>query len=187
MKVLEDEKAQAIAAQKAAEEANSMPTPPPDRKTPQHLQPKSLFTTPRSSSSQNTSNAGTPQTPIVDISDIESISSEHTSGTSCTPDMSKLSIGRGRGRPRKQLVKPNYDDFPIEGTDEEQKKYIKKKRTEIWRYNKLMSSESSEYRQSELNRVKEYQQKKKKETEASPSDESRDSSTEYKRKLSRER
>ena len=123
----------------------------------------------------------------MDISDIESISSEHTSGTSCTPDMSKLSIGHGRGRPSKQLVKPNYDDFPIEGTEEEQKKYIKRKRTEVWRYNKLMSSDSSEYRQSELNRVKEYQQKKKKETEASSSDESRDSSTEYKRKLSQER
>ena len=131
LKVLEDKKAQAIAAQKAVKKANSMPTPPPDHNTPQHLQPKSLFTTSKSSSSRNTSNAGTPQAPFVEILDIESISSEHTSGTSCTPDMSKLSIGRGRGRPHKQLVKPNYDDFPIEGTDEEQKKYIKKKRTEI--------------------------------------------------------
>ena len=161
-----------------------MLTPPADISTPQHLQPKSLFTTPKSSS-RNTSTAGTPQTPTVDISDIESISSEQTSDT--TPDMSKLSIGRGRGRPRKQLTKPNYDDFPIHGTDEEQKRYIKKKRTEIWRYNKLTGADSSEYRQLELQRVKVYQQNKKNDKDASPSDDSCDSSSEHKKKLSRAR
>ena len=187
--MLEDEKSkvEAAAAQKKPE---SILTPPSDlgAGTPQQrFQPKSLFTTPRSSSSRNTSNPGTPQTPNMDISDIDSICSEQTSGTSVTPDMSNLTLGHGRGRPRKELVKPTFDDFPIDGTEAEQKRYIKKKRTEIWRYNKLMGADSSQYRQSELNRVKEYQQKKKKEIEGTASDESRDSSAEYKKKLSRKR
>ena len=169
-----------------------MPTPPTPQSTPQGLQPKSLFTTPRSSSrsaSRSTSLAGTPQTPSnLDISDTESMSSGQNSVTSVTPDMGNLTLGRSRGRPCKALVKATYEDFPIEASEEEQKRYIKKKRTELWRYNKLTGSGSSDYRKSELSRVKEYQ-KKKKDTEggASASDESRDSSSEHKKQLSHAR
>ena len=116
------------------------------------------------------------------------MSSKHNAASSVTPDMSKLTLGCSRGRPRKELVKPTYEDFPIEASEEEQKRYIKKKRTELWRFNKLTGSGSSDYRKSELSRVKEYQ-KKKKDTEggASASDESLDSSSERKKQLSRTR
>ena len=87
---------------------------------------------------------------------IHSVSSEQTSVSSVTPDMSKLILGRGHGRPHKQLVKPTFDDFPIEGSEQEQKRYIKKKCTEMWRYNKLMGSDALDYQQSELEHVKGY-------------------------------
>ena len=81
------------------------------------------------------------------------------------------------------MVKPSFDDFPIDASEAEQKRYIKKKRTEMWRFNKLSGTDASQYRQSELERVKGYQ-KKKKEEGGSGSDES---GLERKRKLSRER
>ena len=159
-----------------------MLTPPSDLSMPLHLARKSLFTTPQSKQS---SAFGSPPTPgsTVEISDIDalSVSSDHSS---VTPDMSQLSLGHGRGRPRKELVKPTFDDFPIEGTEEEQKRYVKKKRMEIWRYKELSGSSASEYRQSELERVRDYQEKKKKGSEGSASDES---GSEHKRKLSRAR
>ena len=165
----------------AKEKSESMPTPPLDHSTPSHLLPKSLFTTPWSR--HTSSVVGTPQTPSVDVSDVETLSvcSEQTSASSVTPDMTKLSLGHGQGRPRKELVKPSFDDFPIDASEEEQKQYIKKKRTEMWRYNKLTGSDASVYRQSELQRVKVYQ---KKEMEGSASDES---GSEHKKKLSCER
>ena len=178
LKALEEEKEQlkAIAG---------MPTPPPNvnTSTPQHLQPKSLFTTPQSSTGGSVT--GTPQTPgsNLEISDIDSlsVSSDHSS---VTPDMSKLCLGRGRGRPRKQLVKPTFEDFPLDASEEDQKKYIKKKRTEMWRYNKLCSSDASQYRQSELERVRDYQKKKNKGSGGSAS---KNSGSEHKKQLSRAR
>ena len=178
MKALEEEK------EKEQKAKAGIPTPPPDRSTPDqtHFQPKSLFTTPQS---KKASAAGSPNTPasIVEVSDIEtlSVSSDHSS---VTPELGKLSLGRGHGRPRKELIKPTFEDFPIDGTDEEQKRYVKKKCTELWRFNKLTGSGASEYRQSELERVKGYQDKKKKTSECSASDES---GSEHKRKLSRAR
>ena len=183
MKALEEEKAEKEKEEKAKA---GIPTPPPDKSTPKqaHFQPKSLFTTPQS---KKASAAGSPNTPasIVEVSDVEtlSVSSDHSS---VTPELGKLSLGRGRGRPRKELIKPNFDDFPIDGTDEEQKRYVKKKRTELWRFNKLTGSGASEYRQSELERVKGYQEKKKKTSECSASA-SDESGSEHKRKLSRAR
>ena len=162
-----------------------MPTPPSDLGSPQHLPLKSLFMTPRSSTRQRSA-AITPETPSnVEMSDVDtlSVSSEQTSVSSVTPDMSKLTLGCGCGRPRKQLVKPTFDNFPIEGSEQEQKRYIKKKCTEMWRYNKLTGSDASNYWQSELEHVKGYQ-KKKKQGEGSASE---DSGSEHKKKLSRQR
>ena len=76
------------------------------------------------------------------------------------------------------------DDFPFGAMEEEQRKYIRKKNTERWRYNKLMGSEAASYRQSELNRVNSYNKKKK---TAKESDSSHDTDSDRQKKLSRER
>ena len=81
------------------------------------------------------------------------------------------------------MIKPTFEDFPIDGSEDDEKRYIKKKCTEMWRHNKLAGSEASVYWQSELERVKGYQ-KKKKETEGSASEES---GSEHRRKLNHER
>ena len=117
-----------------------------------------------------------------------------------TPQMDKLTLGRGRGRPRKKL---NYsidmDDFPTDGTEEEKEKYLKKKSTELWRFKTLSGSKAAEHRAKENERVKRYYQRKKAEKEGSkPSatgisehgendDETDGSSTERKKELSRKR
>ena len=54
------------------------------------------------------------------LSDIESLdaSSEASSSvTSMTPDLAKLTPGRGQGRPRKEIVKPTMEDFPLDVRD----------------------------------------------------------------------
>lgn len=40
---------------------------------------------------------------------------------------------RGRGRPRKELVPPTFDDMPENATKEELNKWKKAKTTELWR------------------------------------------------------
>ena len=94
------------------------------------------------------------------ISDVESIASVDTS-TSVTPDFSKMSLGRGRGRPRKPVQAPKTDDYPVGATQEEINRYVKKKMTKLWRFMKLSSSESAEYRAAENKCVKDYNRKKK--------------------------
>ena len=118
------------------------------------LQPKGLdFTTPRSSTRKKRQPSAlltpsTPETPATpgqysNISDVESLGSK---ASSITPEMSKLSLGKSRGRPRKVIEKPSMDDFPFEGSQEEQKHYIAKKNTEMWCYKKLTGANSAEYR-----------------------------------------
>ena len=159
-------------------------TPPPDSMPKTHFSPKELdFTTPPSKghspsvlSAQDLNSPGS----VGDsyISDVDTLS---VSSTGTTPEFSKMSLGRGRGRPRKNLMVPTTDDFPFDGTPEERDKYLKKKTTEMWRFKKLTSSNSAEYRARENARVKEYQRKKKMEKESSGSESDR------KKKLSRER
>ena len=92
------------------------------------------------------------------MSDVESIGSN----TNATPDMAGMSLGRGRGRPRKIQQPPNMDDFPVDGTDEEKTKYIKKKTSEMYRYKKLTGPDGGQaYRISENARVKDYHKRKK--------------------------
>ena len=132
---------------------------------------KSVFDTP-------TSVPETPET-TQNMSDIESLSSE---ATSLTLDMSSMNIGKKRRRPRKQVEVPKIDDFPVHGSAEEKRKYICKKTTELWRFNKLSSDQSSEYRKAENARVKAYNKKQK----TIKSDQSQ-SDSDHKKKLSRER
>ena len=156
-----------------------------------HLQPKGLvFNTPQSGKGSHagsiTDTPGTPATPLQSserISDVDSLSSENTS---VTPEMQNLSIGKRRGRPRKKLVEPNMDDFPFGASEAEQRKYIRKKNTERWRYNKLMGAEAASYRQSELKRVNTYNENKKK-TMKEESESSQETDSERQKKLSRDR
>ena len=104
--------------------------------------------------------------------------------TSMTPDFSKMSLGRCHGRPRKPLQAPDTDDYPLVGASQEEiNKYVKKKTTELWRFKKLSSSNSAEYRAAENKRVKDYQKNKKQEKERK----SCESTDEHQKQLSRER
>ena len=133
---------------------------------------------------------GTPVTPSMPdtsrLSDIESLDASSEAGssaTSMTPDLAKLNIGRGWGRPRKEIVKPTMEDFPLDRTEDEQKKYIARKRTEMWRYKKLTSCDSAEYTEKELKHVQTYQ-KKRKVQEKDSEEISMDSQSEHKKELS---
>ena len=126
----------------------------------------------------------TPQTPQENLSDIESGSSVSTS--SLTPDFSSLNTGKKRGRPRKQLEVPTMEDFPVDGNPEEKTRYIRKKTTEMWRFKKLSSKDSAEYRKKESERVRAYQKKKKQEKETTDESQSQ-SDSERSKMLSRDR
>ena len=150
--------------------------PPSTPNTPKsHLTPKQLeFATP-----QETGRNKVLDSPASSVtSDISSLSS-----TSVTPDLAKLSLGRGRGRPRKTLELPKTDDYPVDGTEEEKDRYVKKKNTELWRFRKLSSESSAEYRAAENARVKAYNKKKKTESGKVSSE----SDSDRKKLLSRER
>ena len=116
------------------------------------------------------------------ISDVESIASADTS-TSVTNDFSNMSLGRGHGRLRKPVQAPKMDDYPVGTTQEEINRYVKKKTTKLWRFKKLSSSESAEYRAAENKHVKDYNRKKKQEKEH----ESGESTDKYQKQLSRDR
>ena len=115
---------------------DSVPTP---ESTPKpNLQPNRLdFSTPRSGARKTCSKIGTPLTPSTPstpdtsrISDIECLDASLEAGSSVssmTPDLVRLNLGRGQGRLRKEMTKPTMEDFPLDGSEEEQKKYIARK------------------------------------------------------------
>ena len=59
------------------------------------------------------------------------------------------------------------EDYPEDGTKEEQDKYLKKKQTELWRFKKLSGDEAAEHRAKENASVKNYYYRKKNEKSAS--------------------
>ena len=63
------------------------------------------------------------------------------------------SLPRGRGRPRKLVTKPDFSDFPVDGSYEDQERWFKAKRTKIWRYNMLSSDQEAAYRAWENRRT----------------------------------
>ena len=74
--------------------------------------------------------------------------------------MQSMNIGRGRGRPQKQLIEPSMEGFPEHGTGNEKHRWLKMKATELWQYNMLTSDQSSEFRKKENAHVCEYYCKK---------------------------
>ena len=75
-----------------------------------------------------------------------SYTSPHSSeSSSLTPSLSSLALGRGHGHPCKQILPPSYDDYPHRASKAELQRYFKCKKTEMWRFQKLMSGEGSEY------------------------------------------
>ena len=73
-----------------------------------------------------------------------------------------MALGRGRGRPRKKVQPPSYDDYPVDAPKDVQERWVQKKATEQWRYNKLMSASAAEYRKAENERASRYYHMKKK-------------------------
>ena len=118
-------------------------------------QPPDILDTPKSS------RPSLPTTPETGGSEFPSPVSSHSS---LTPTMQKIALGRGRGRPRKQLTEPTYEGYPADGTKEEKAKWLKMKATEQWRYNILTSNKAAEFRESERKRVSEYNKRKKSST-----------------------
>ena len=75
-----------------------------------------------------------------------------------------------RGRPRKDVQPPSFDDFPVTGTAEEQKNWLKVKNTAYWRYAKLSGPDGEDYRKKESARVQKYQKKKDQDLQDSSND-----------------
>ena len=50
-----------------------------------------------------------------------------TESSSLTPSLSHMQLGRCRGHPCKIPKEPTYDDFPINGTAEDKKKWFHRK------------------------------------------------------------
>ena len=90
-----------------------------------------------------------PMTPSTPVSDFPSPASYHSS---LTPSLQNISLGRGCGKPRKQLIKPTYEGYLADGTKEEKARWLKMKATEQWRYNILTSNQAAEYHESERKR-----------------------------------
>ena len=110
----EKQKENEIKAKDSVPTPESMPKP--------NLQPNRLdFSTLRSGAHKTRSKIGTPLTPATSftpdtarISDIESLDASSEAGSSVssmTPDLARLNLGRGRGRPRKEITKPTMEDF----------------------------------------------------------------------------
>ena len=119
---------------------------------------------------------GLPETPksvTVPIASSQSTPGYNPSPTSSlqsslTPSLQSMSIGRGKGRPRKQLVAPTLDGFLIGGTEDDKQKWFHKKCTEQWWYNILTSNKAAEFREKERARYKAaYHARKEKKAEAS--------------------
>ena len=92
---------------------------------PFQLQYQAIPDTPKSS---KTSVPGTPTTPVTPPSSVIS----PASSSSLTPGMQSMNIGRGRGRPWKQLIEPSMEGFPENGTSDEKHRWLKMKATELW-------------------------------------------------------
>ena len=70
-------------------------------------------------------------------------------------------IGKKKGRPRKELLPPTDDDFPHDGTEEEKKRYKNRKKIAAWHYKQNTGPDAAEHRRKENERSKQYYRSKK--------------------------
>ena len=108
--------------------------------TPQ-LQPKKLFPAPDTPTSITRAKFPpvTPSTPNLAESPVSAAWSPATSEisvtsshSSLTPSFGSMALGRGRGRPRKKVQPPSYDDYPVDAPKDVQERWVQKKATEQW-------------------------------------------------------
>ena len=93
-----------------------------------------------------------PQTPEQYPSQLASLPATPSSSISGSPATSVEKVPK-TGRPRKEIQPLSYDDFPVCGSLEEQKHWMKLKNTQYWRYTKLTGPEGEEYWKRESARV----------------------------------
>ena len=72
-----------------------------------------------------------------------SVSSGSVASVASTKKVSK------RGRPRKDVQPPSFDYFPVTGTAEEQKHWLKVKNAAYWQYAKLSGPHGEDYQKKE--------------------------------------
>ena len=74
------------------------------------------------------------------------IGSDISPATSMLSASSATPLGaRPHDRLPKKLSKPDYSDYPVNGTPEEQEHWLKAKNTRNWRYNILTSENEAAY------------------------------------------
>ena len=105
------------------------------------LQPKTLFPPPQTPTlrMQPRFQPVTPSTPDFTSSTVSPAWSLATSDvsitssqSSLTPSFDQLSLGRGRGCPRKTLQPPSYDNYPVNAPKVEQEQWVCQKAMEQW-------------------------------------------------------
>ena len=107
-----------------------------------------------------------PQTPEQYPSQQPSLPATPSSSISGSPAPSVEKVPK-RGRPCKEIQPSSCNDFPVHGSLEEQKHWMKVKNTQYWHYTKLTGPEGEEYRKRESAHVsKAYNKKKCLEVEA---------------------
>ena len=72
------------------------------------------------------------------------------------PEQDRTPVIHKRGRPQKVPQSPSCDDRSVNASTEEMKKWQKHKNSKKWWYEKLASSEASEYREKEKERASRY-------------------------------
>ena len=113
---------------------SSRPTMHPCQLDFMNPQPYSPMSTPQST-----------RTPMVLTATCSDTSPHSSETSSLTPSLSSLALGRGCGHPCKEILPPSYDDYPHRASEAEIQRYFKCKKTEMWRFQKLMSVDGSEY------------------------------------------
>ena len=119
----------------------SMATPLPSSCTPLTVDPKHI--TPVSQRSQRSSRSHTSKSLNFEMPTHTTTAcaarpvSPASSFDSSIHDLGETSVKRKRGRPHKVPTAPTYDDFPENGTEDEKKKWKKRKTAEEWHYKNL--------------------------------------------------
>ena len=144
----------------------SMAMPLPSSCTPLTVDPKHITPVPQRSqcsSWSHTSKSLNFEMPTHTTACAARPVSPASSFDSSIHDLGETSVKHKRGRPHKVPTSPTYDDFPANGTEDEKKKWKKRKTAEEWCYKKLTSQEAEEYHEKEKARVSRFQLEKQQE------------------------